>query len=227
MAIQLGFNLPARTALERDDFMIAPSNTVAVKMIDNWRKWPLSKLVLTGPIGAGKSHLTHVWASETGARIVFASELFEMKLDILACKPIAVEDVDVIYNDILCQTALFHLHNLLQSAGIPLLMTGIQSPRLWGLSLPDLQSRVDETHHASLEAPDDTLLSAVLAKLFVDRQLKSKADVIPYLITHMERSFAAAHQIVDALDTVSLERQKPITRKLAAELLDNSVNSER
>ena len=175
MAIQLGFNLPARTALERDDFMIAPSNTVAVKMIDNWRKWPLSKLVLTGPIGAGKSHLTHVWASETGARIVFASELFEMKLDILARKPIAVEDVDVIYNDILCQTALFHLHNLLQSAGIPLLMTGIQSPRLWGLSLPDLQSRVDETHHASLEAPDRHIAQRSFGKTFCRSSIEIKS----------------------------------------------------
>ena len=46
MAVQLGLDLPVRTALGRDDFMIAPSNAVAVAMIDNWRAWPLAKLVL-------------------------------------------------------------------------------------------------------------------------------------------------------------------------------------
>jgi chromosomal replication initiation ATPase DnaA len=79
--------------------------------------------------------------------------------------------------------------------------------------------------HASLDPPDDILLGAVLAKHFNDRQVKPRPDVIPYLITHMERSFASAQQIVSALDAASIARKKPITRALAVETLDNEVRS--
>ena len=77
-----------------------------------------------------------------------------------------------------------------------------------------------------LDAPDDTLLAAVLAKLFSDRQLTPRPDVIPYLVTHMERSFAAAQSIVATLDATSLAQKKPITRAMAARCLDKAVSSD-
>jgi len=221
MAQQLGFDLPVRVALGRDDFLVAPSNAVALSMIDAWRNWPLNKLVLTGPEGSGKTHLTHVWAAESGARILAASALDNSTVDTHFGGPVAIEDVDQIGQDVDRQTALFHLHNALQTAGHPLLLTGVAAPNLWRLSLPDLQSRVDAAGHAALDAPDDSLLGAVLAKHFSDRQLTPRPDVIPYLVTHMERSFAAARRIVADLDSVSLAQKKPITRNLAAACLDN------
>jgi len=225
MAVQLGLNLPVKAALGRDDFMVAPSNALAVAMIEDWRAWPLAKLVLTGPKASGKTHLTHVWASECGARIIDAAKLADTDITGLAQSPVAVTRVDLIRNDAATQTALFHLHNLLHSMGLPLLMTGIQPPTLWRLSLPDLQSRVAAAGHASLDPPDDILLGAVLAKQFNDRQVKPRPDVIPYLVTHMERSFAAAQKIVAALDAASIARKKPITRALAAETLDKTDRS--
>ena len=36
MATQLGLDLPVRAALGRDDFMVAPSNALALTMIDGW-----------------------------------------------------------------------------------------------------------------------------------------------------------------------------------------------
>ncbi|GGX50348.1 hypothetical protein GCM10007385_18500 [Tateyamaria omphalii] len=223
MAEQLGFDLPVRVALGRDDFLVAPSNAVALSMVDAWRNWPLDKLVLTGPEGSGKTHLTHVWAADSGARIISASKLEDKDIEALFNGPVAVEDVDQIARDMDQQTALFHLHNALQAAGHPLLMTGVIAPNLWRLSLPDLQSRVDAAGHAALDPPDDSLLGAVLAKLFSDRQLTPRADVIPYLVTHMERSFAAARRIVADIDGASLAQKKPITRNLASGCLDNQV----
>ena len=35
MAQQLGFDLPVREALGRDDFLVAPSNAVALSMVDD------------------------------------------------------------------------------------------------------------------------------------------------------------------------------------------------
>jgi len=220
MTEQLGFDLPVRAALGRDDFLVAPSNAVALAMIDDWRNWAQGKLVLSGPIGAGKTHLAHVWADAAGARIVIAADLAQADLPTLAQGPVAVEDVPRIAQDMAAQTALFHLHNMMQGAGAPLLMTGRGAPSRWQMSLPDLQSRIDAAGHAALEVPDDTLLAAVLAKLFTDRQLQPRPDVIPYLVTRMERSFAAALVVVSALDAASLAQGRAITRALAGEVLD-------
>ena len=223
MATQLGLDLPARAALGRDDFLVAPSNALAIRMIDDWQNWPLRKLVLTGPEGSGKTHLTHVWAAASGARIVAARDLSADIIQTPPTSPIAVEDVPMISRDSDAQTTLFHLHNLSAEAGHHLLMTGTQAPSLWSMSLPDLQSRIDAAGHAALDPPDDNLLAAVLGKLLNDRQLTPRADVIPYLVTHMERSFEAARRIVADLDATSLARKKPVTRALAAELLDKST----
>ena len=77
------------------------------------------------------------------------------------------------------------------------------------------------TLHAALGAPDDALLSAVLMKLFADRQLMPSPDTIPYLVRRMERSFRAAEEVVADLDAAALAQRRPITRGLAAQVLDN------
>ncbi|EKD60761.1 MAG: chromosomal replication initiator, DnaA, partial [uncultured bacterium] len=93
-------------------------------------------------------------------------------------------------------------------------------PRDWGVRLPDLLSRLQAASIAQLHAPDDALLSAVLIKLFADRQIAVPPNLIPYLVQRMDRSFAAAHDLVATLDAHALQRGRPVTRALAAELLD-------
>ncbi len=216
---QLSFDLPAKPALGREDFFVSPSNAMAVALLTSHTRWPQGKLVLTGPAAAGKTHLTHVWATQTGARIVTAAALPDQDIADLANGPVAIEDVDAIADDLPAQEALFHLHNMLLAARQPLIMTGRGAPNLWGLSLPDLQSRVQAATHASLDAPDDVLLTLVLAKLFNDRQIAPKPDVIPYLVCHMRRSFVAAGQVVRQLDHLSLAEKRNLSRPLAVRAL--------
>ena len=71
----------------------------------------------------------------------------------------------------------------------------------------------------TIAEPDDALLSAVLVKLFADRQLNVEPAVISYLIRHMDRSTAAARTVVVAIDTLALARQRKVTRATAAEAL--------
>jgi chromosomal replication initiation ATPase DnaA len=221
MGQQLGLALPSRTALGRDDFFVAPSNAIAAAMIDNWQNWAGRKLALTGPQGSGKTHLTHVWAAMSGARIINAADLIKADVPDLAQSCVAVEDVPAIAGNSKAETALFHLHNLVLAEGHSLLMTGTPPVGLWNLTLPDLTSRMGAAGSAALEAPDDMLLTAVLAKLLADRQLTPKPDLIPYLLLRMDRSFAAAGELVAALDAASLAQKKPVTRALAAQVLDN------
>ncbi len=224
MAQQLGFDLPSRTALGRDAFFVAPSNAMALAMIDNWQNWAGGKLALTGPAGAGKTHLTHVWADMTGAAIVQATDLPDADIPALASGAIAVEDVPDIAGDDAAQTALFHLHNLVLAEGHPLLLSGAPPVPRWNLTLPDLASRVAAATAVALDAPDDALLSALLVKLLADRQLTPKPDLVPYLLSRMDRSFAAAIHLIDQLDTASIALKRPITRPLAAHVLDKHTD---
>ncbi|MEO9518085.1 MAG: DnaA/Hda family protein [Paracoccaceae bacterium] len=226
MAAQLGLNLPARTALGRDDFMIAPSNAIAVAMIDASADWPQGKFVLSGPRGAGKTHLAQVWANSSGARIVAAKDLNETDVQSLTPAPLVVEDIPDIARNEPAQKALFHIHNMMLAARQPLLLTGTQAPNFWNMSLPDLQSRIDAAGHAQIELPDDVLLAAVLAKLFNDRHLMPRPDVIPYLVKRIERSFAAAGDVVQVLDVESLAQKKPMTRHFAQQVLDKRAVNE-
>ncbi|WP_271949468.1 DnaA ATPase domain-containing protein [Ruegeria faecimaris] len=218
MALQLSFDLPAKTALGREDFFVSPANALAVAMISA-TSWPGNKLVLSGPAGAGKTHLAHVWAAETGGRIVQASQIKHDEVPDLAQTPIAVEDVPMIAGDIDQQKTLFHLHNLVLAEGHALLMTGRLAPNFWQLPLPDLQSRIEGAHHVALDPPDDALLGAVLAKLFVDRQLNPGPEVIAYLVKHMDRRFETAASAVALLDQLALSEKRDITRALAVRVL--------
>lgn len=220
MAQQLGLDLPSVPALGRADFLVAPSNAVAVAMIEGWRGWSGGKLVLTGPEGSGKTHLAHVWAALSGGHVIAARDLLTADIPALAAAPVAIEDVPDIAGDSDAETALFHLHNLALAEGHAVLLTGTGSPGHWGISLPDLASRLGGTQTARLDPPDDALLTAVLLKLFSDRQIMPKPDLIAYLTRRIDRSFATAQQVVARLDAASLAQQRPVTRALAAATLD-------
>ncbi len=223
MARQLSFDLPGRTALGREDFFVSPANATAVAMIENWQGWPARKLMLVAPHGAGKTHLTHVWAALSGATIVQARELTSADIPTLAANAVAVEDCDLIAGDKSAEAALFHLHNLALAEGQSLLFTASEAPAAWSLVLPDLASRLQATPSVHIEPPDDTLLGAVMMKLFADRQLSPTPATLPYLVKRIDRSFDSARQIVERLDTASLETRRAITPKLAGEVLDNAA----
>ena len=219
MTTQLRLDLPVRTALGRADFYVSDANALAVAQIDRWQDWPSRKLVVVGPQKSGKTHLCHVWKDESRAEIIPATALPSMPIPALAQGNVCVEDAHQIAGDREAEEALFHLHNLTLSEGHSLLISANASPRHWGLSLPDLQSRMMGTDVARLDKPDDQLLGAVLTKLFADRQITPMADVIPYLVRHMDRSFQAADQIIEELDKAALGTPRGVTRALARQVL--------
>ncbi len=220
MAEQLSFDLPVRQALGREDFFVSPSNATAVAMIEGWQNWSAHKLCLVGPPGSGKSHLTHVWAALSSAKVIAAESLSKQDIPSLATRPVAVENCCEIAGDPETEEALFHLHNLTLAEGHPMLFTAQSAPIRWPIKLPDLASRMQGTPTITLGPPDDTLLSAVMVKLLSDRQLSPSPDTISYLIRRIDRSFEAARQIITQLDALSLQTGRPITRNMAAKLLD-------
>lgn len=219
MTRQLAFDLPTREQFRREDFFISPANAVALAAVEDWRGWPSGKMLLVGPQGSGKTHLARLWAAECGAAVIAGADLDQADLPALSAHgAVAVEDAECVAGQPAHEAAFFHLHNLVTQAG-HLLVTAARPPRDWGLRLPDLASRLQAAALTRLDPPDDALLSAVLIKLFSDRQITVPPALIPYLVLRMERSIAAARALVAELDARSLALGKPISRQMAADLL--------
>ncbi len=100
-----------------------------------------------------------------------------------------------------------------------MLVTGRKPPARWNIGLADLRSRLAALPSVAIEPPDDALIAAVLVKMFADRQLALSQAVLTFLLARMERSFAAAHSIVAAIDASALAQRRPVTVPLAREVL--------
>ena len=217
MPEQLVFDWPRDTALRPEDFFVSDANRVAADMIQAPGTWPAGKLVLTGPEGCGKSHLARVFQVNSDAMIVNAADLPD------ALRPngaLVVEDMSALPTT--QEEAMFHLHNHMASAGLPLLMTDRDPPARWDIALPDLASRMQATTPVIIEDPDDMLLQVLIMKLFADRQVIPPAAVVQFLSTRIERTYTAAQDIVARLDHAALVGKKPASVKMATALLDKS-----
>ncbi|MBI2719160.1 MAG: hypothetical protein HY245_13835 [Rhizobiales bacterium] len=214
---QLVLDLPHRPALGRDDFLVTPANAAAVAMVDRWPDWPASGLLLIGPAGSGKSHLTEVWRQKSGASRIAAADLRTPDVpELLGAGALAIEDADV---EGLDQPALFHAINQARSQSAALLFTAKGPVALWPLKLPDLVSRLRVLPSIELGRPDDSLLRGVLVKLFADRQIAVEEPVISYLMRRMPRSLAAAQGLVREIDRRALEERAEVTRAFVAQVL--------
>ncbi|CUW40761.1 Chromosomal replication initiator, DnaA [Magnetospirillum sp. XM-1] len=206
-------------SLAADDFLVAPCNGEAHAWVAAPERWPGPASILVGPAGSGKTHLAHLFAHDGGGVLVSAAELTqEATRPLLETVPVlAVEDCDRAPRD---EVALFHLINQGRELGRRLLLTARVPPSAWGVGLPDLRSRLLAMPVASIGAPDDSLLAALLVKLFDDRQLRIGEDVVHFLVGRMERSFAACARVVERLDRAALAGRRAVTVPLARRILE-------
>jgi chromosomal replication initiation ATPase DnaA len=212
--------LPHAESLGRDDFLEGPANAAGLALVDSWPDWPNRVMLLTGPEGSGKSHLAAIWAEAAGARSTSAHSLTAADVPgALATGALVVEDLKSSAFD---ERALFHLLNLAREDAASILITTREQPSALQVELRDLRSRLRAIPTVSLLPPDDQLFRALIVKFCADRQLALDETVVSFLANRIERSFAAARQVVELLDTEALRLGRPVTRALAAELLRNA-----
>ncbi len=210
---QLAFDLPVRAALGAEDFMASRANGDALALIDRWPDWPHWAAVVVGPARSGKSHLADVWRFRSNALVVTARDMHEsLAASFQASRALVVEELELGCND---QQMLFHVLNIAREHQLSILFTSRTAPGDLAVTFPDLRSRLRALPLVHITAPDEALLEAVLVKHFADRQLTVEPATVSYIVRTMERSFAAAAAVVDAIDRRSLEAKRRVTKVLA------------
>ena len=215
---QLTLDFEHRPALTGEDFLVADCNREAIDWIDAWPEWPAPALVIVGPPGSGKSHLAAVFAAQSHAVQITSDDFEETASHVV--QDLIIEDLDRILTPD-CEEPLFHLYNAAKENAHRLLLTATTPPGRWDIHLPDLRSRINAAITVKIGAPDDSLISALLVKMFADRQVQVSSEVISYAASRMERSFLAARQIVELTDRLALVEKKRITVPLMKRVLEN------
>ena len=218
MTRQLRLKLRRPVSYAREAFIPGPSNAQALAALDAWPAWHGRALVLTGPSGVGKTHLARHWAERVGAVIL---DRENPQVEAAAGRPALVEDVDQGIEG----EALFHLINMAAHEGGGLLLTARTAPAAWSADLPDLRSRLNALPVAVIEEPDDQVLEGVLRKFFRERSIRAPKEVFPYLLRRMERSIPYAQEIVKRLDETADDEQRPISRALARQILEDDTEN--
>ena len=226
---QLALELPASTSYQAGDFVVAACNQLAHDSVRAWPDWPHFALGLSGPAGAGKTHLAHIWAEAAGAGIADVPRLRAAGPDALAAAGArwAVE-LDSAAGSLSPddERALFHFHNLINAAEGALLYVSRRPLLNLPIALPDLVSRLAVCLAVEVSAPDDAVLRVVMAKLAADRQIKLSRVVVDEVLNRVERSFAAVAAAVRAIDAAALAGRRQISRPLAQKVMDALADGE-
>lgn len=217
---QLPLDFEFRPAFGGADFLVTDSNREAVQWIDRWPDWLSPALVVYGPPASGKSHLAEVFRQKSQANVMTHQDLAndQPRDPAGAAGAWIIEDADRYLGDGPPEP-LFHLFNQIKEGGGSLLLSGVLPPARWLVELADLSSRLNAAPTVGIGTPDDGLIGAVLVKLFADRQLRVSTDVIEYAVKRMERSLAAARNLVKALDALALAERREITVPLVRRVL--------
>ena len=168
-------------------------------------------LYLWGESGVGKSHLARAWTRTVGAALHAAGNLPEPPVPALA-----VDDVEELAAD--DAVRLFNLTNAARELGGLLLICATLPPAQLALR-PDLATRLAQGLVFRLQPLTDSDKLAALSVRAEGRGMRLPDEVARYLLTHSRRDLPHLLATMDALDTFSLSRKRPVSVPLLKEWL--------
>lgn len=215
-ALQYALAMPLEPSYAEEDFLVSESNHEAHALVTT-PALAVGIIAISGPKGAGKTHLAHIYASRYDTRFVALDEIGRMTADRIlgTAAALVVEDVERCRAD----EGLAQLINEVHARGRRMLLTS--GVRLSGMTTerPDLASRLRAAHEVAIVAPDDILLKALLMKGFADRQIRVGEEVLQYIEKRVERSAASVQQLVERLDMRAMACRQPITLPMVRDVL--------
>ena len=213
---QLALDLPVEERYEAEDFLVGDCNALAYGMLEQWPDWKDPILLMIGPPGSGKTHLSTIWARRAQALSLNPHDIGSTQTkDWMEIPVLRIEDIDQGRFD---EATLFHLLNRARETKSYVLITARTPPGDWGIRTADLLSRLRLAPRIDLLEPDDSLLTALLVKFFVERQMVVDMQVVDFIKNRIERSVSSLRAFVDDLNREGLAKRRRITKALAREL---------
>ena len=217
---QLYFDMPDKTALGIEDYIITESNSFAFDLISRMIKGEINQGVISGPSFSGKTHLSKILIKNMGSNeSLYIDRDFKKIIEkVGSSNLIVIENIDKVLED-KSEEDLFHIINFTKESDKRLLMTSGKSISNIEFKLEDLKSRLNAIIEAKIMQPDDELMKLVLIKIFNDKQLLINPNVIDFLRSRLERSYKSINDFIEKIDKFSLERGKKITIALINDLI--------
>lgn len=205
-----------REAKNREDFVVGASNREAVKWIDRYPRWKNNGLIIIGPTASGKSHLASVWQKKSLCDIFNYEDVNRENKDLLNFNNITIEDIHNITNF----KFFLHIFNIKQERNLKFLFTSRLNLQKINIKLEDIKSRLKTLPQALILLPTDDEIKGILLKLFKDKGVFLKEDIINFILIRIERTYITIQKLVSEVNNLSLKQKKNITIPLIKEVID-------
>ena len=217
---QLYFDMPKKTALVIEDYIITESNNFAFDLISRMIRGEINQGTISGPSFSGKTHLSKILIKNIGNNesLYIDRDFRDIVEKVGSSNLIVIENIDNVIEARL-EEDLFHIINFTKENDKKLLMTSCKSISNIEFKLEDLKSRLNAILEAKIMQPDDELMKLVLIKIFNDKQLLINPNVINFLKSRLERSYKSINDFIEKIDKFSLEKGKKITIALINDLI--------
>ena len=210
-------------SFREEDYIVTNSNYLAWRFIKKWPNWGTERLsniaYIYSETGAGKSHLASIWQKLSKAQKVSAEFLLTVRN--FKDNNFIIDDIEQFFEH---EQALFNLFNHILDTKNFLLITASQPPSKLNIKLPDLRSRITSAFAVKLDTPDDRMIESIITKYFSDMQITLSANVIKFLVTRINRSYAEISTTLKALDKISLSEKRKISIPFIKEVLYGAKN---
>ncbi len=157
--------------------------------------WTSPALLLLGPSGSGKTHLGQAWQAR------YSGEFIDDAQD-------------------MSEVALFDIINRVLAGDISgLLLASDIAPTHWGVSMPDLNSRLNAMPTITIGEHDEASLEPILRELFEQVGRTVGQDVVAYVLRQTERSVDVLRELVHELDIAAGSTKADLTKAFVAKYL--------
>ena len=212
---QLALPLTFKILQNRENFIISECNKSAVKLIDNASFWqnskktnPIPAILIYGPAGCGKTHLSSVFQQQTNC--IFLSSITKKDIRLAEKNNNFIVDNFAPGNGFPSEIVMHFLNEVTYNSGSVLFLSRCSAFNMrW--ELDDLNSRIRSLMSCEIKTPDEILLYCFLVKYANDKKLIITDKQCIYILERVERSFETIIKIIDSLDKVSLELKKKLT----------------
>jgi DnaA family protein len=217
---QLHLPIRLRDSVSLDNFF-PDGNEEVFAALKEWLTRDTSKLVLFlyGAPGSGRSHLLQ-------AACRFVSEEDRLSVYVPAGEPsisrelisqldpestVCIDDLDHVVGDMHWEESILEVHERLLSGNGRLLLAALQPPRVLGLLLPDLATRLAAGAVYRIQPLTERELPRAMQLRAQRRGLELPDEVVEYLMRRVPRNSEAIFDLLDRVDEAAFAQKRRLT----------------